>query len=240
MINIDYFRAIQNALGYHTEQDVSLAEIQRNIRSEMETSLHYERGVLRNGEKQNFVITTSEQPTECDILALPGEELHDGDYIEWNGNVWIVISTYIANKVQIRGKILLCNLLLRFQHGTSEIHERWAAFDSGVYSTTIGGQKPLFYPNVQYKVYMQYDEDTKYLHVDKRFAADKVYDQFGEEVLSVFRFTATNDISIKNGDAHLLLMKAISDEFNPSSDSLEHMICDYISDDKPKDEEVWY
>ena len=79
------------------------------------------------------------------------------------------------------------------------------------------------------------------MHVDKRFAVEKIADQRGNTILSVYRFTAPDGISESNGKgAHLLVMKAKSDEYKPGSDNVELMICNYIPDTGEAQEEGWY
>lgn len=242
MVNIDleYFRTVQNAMGFDTERDVLLAEEKLRLREELETSICCE-NALRNGEPQKFIVTASKQKNKCDIVAFPDEPLYAGDYIDCYGEKWIVTEVSPVNTLQLSGVMLQCNFLLRFQNGTSDIIERWAVLDSGVYSTTIAGEKPVFYPNAQYKVWLPLDEDTRLLHVDKRFAVEKITDQKGDAILSVYRFTTHDGISESNGSgAHLLVMKAKSDEYKPGADNIDLMVCNYISGIGGTQDDGWY
>lgn len=240
-IDFDYFRAVQNSIGSYTEREVVIAEEKLRLSRELKTSVCCE-NALRNGVRQQFIVTATKQMNKCNIVTFPDEPLYAGDYIDCYGEKWIVTEVSPVNTFQLSGTMLLCNFLLKFQTGTPDIIERWAILDSGVYSTTIAGGRPIYYPNTQYKVLLPLDDDTRKLHIDKRFATERVFDQRGDEVLSVFRFTAHDSKSESNGSgAHLLVMKAKSDEFNPAADDVESMVCDYIrSDTDSGNTEGWY
>lgn len=242
MINFDleYFRAVQNAHGFETERDVLLAEEKLRLKRELETSISCE-NAFRNGEPQKFIVTASSQKNKCNIVAFPNEPLYAGDYIDCYGEKWIVTEVSPVNTLQLSGEMLQCNFLLKFQNKTPDIIERWAVLDSGVYSTTIAGGNPIYYPNTQYKVWLPLDQETQKLYIDKRFPVDRIQDQFGNTILSVYRFTAYDAVSESNGSgSHLLVMKAKSDEYKPGVDNIDLMVCDYISGNDESQDEGWY
>lgn len=240
-IDIDYFLSIQNSVGFDTERDVRVSEEKRNIAWELETSIHLEKDAKRNGMRQRFVITQTKEANKCNIIAFPDEELYAGDYIECFNHTWLVTEVKAVDTFHLSGTIVLCNFILKFQTNKPYIFERWGILDSGVYSTTIAGEKPVYYPNAQYKVYLPLDYETRQLYIDKRFAVERIVDQNGREIMSTYKFTAFDGVSSSNriGD-HLLLMKAKSDEYDPLRDNLELMVCDYISPQSEADNEGWY
>lgn len=189
----------------------------------------YQEDCLRNGNPQRFLITRSETTYRCEITAFPGEELYPGDMIECFGEHWICYETIVSSDIQVTGTIWLCNQLFRWQNGTPDIIEKWGVLDSGVYSTTKTGGYEVNTPDVQYKIYLPFDEDTERFFVDKRLATSIRYDANGKQILEVYKVTRVDPTSQAYGKgAHLLLLHCRSDDYVAEFDNVEHMICNYI------------
>ena len=219
-----------------TERDRSINKTIDDFERLVIDNPSYQPDCTRNGEKQRFLITRSETLYRCDIVAFPGEELYPGDIIECFGENWICYQTSIGNPIQITGTIWLCNHLFRWQNNTSEIIERWGVLDSGVYSTTKTSGYEVNTPDVQYKIYLPLDDDTKKLYVDKRIATNIRYDANMKKILEVYKLTRVDPTSQAYGKgAHLLLLNARSDDYIAGVDNLEERICNYIADDTPPD-----
>jgi len=228
MIGIDYFRAIQNQLGFESENDARINDAKMSLREELMTSVHYVVGA-RNGVSQGFVVTSSESYFKYEIEALPDEELNVGDMIECFDHMWIVVKTRVASPFQTIGLMWLCNVKFRWQNFSPRIIERWGVLDSGVYSTTRDGDDTVMTPDKQFKIYLPYDDDTKMLFIDKRLAVGTTYNQFGEQILDVYAVTGVDHVSSSYGnDGHLFVLNARSEDFVPVRDNVELLICDYI------------
>lgn len=238
-IDLSYFRAIQNATNMATIQDVIAGEAKAQLDAEMPTSIQYQSTTMRNGTTQSFIVTRGERNDECFIIAMPDEVVNVGDIIDCYGQKWIVIEVSPVNTLQYRGKMKLCNHLFRFQNFTSTIYERWGVLDPGVYSTTTTAKELMEIPNRQYKVYLPYDDNTKLLYVDKRFATSIMYNAAGEQVLTVYRFTAFDDVCESWGSGKLLVMYAKSDAYNAATDNIETLICDYIAANSSQEGGSW-
>ena len=228
MLTLHDFKAIQNAVGVDTANEAKVREAKESLKRELITSVHF-MACKRNGEDQSFVVTPSEAYHKYEIEALPDEELYVGDEIECMGEHWIVVKTRVASPFQTIGLMWLCNYHFRWQNFTSDIIERWGVLDSGVYSTTRDGNGDLVTPDKQFKIYFPKDPDTQKLYIDKRLAVEVIYDSRGNEVLNVYRITGFDSISTSYGQGgHLLVLNARSEDYVPSRDSIEEMICDYI------------
>ena len=188
--------------------------------------------VIHNGSRQYFLVLRSEVPYRYKLVAPPNTSLLVGDSIVAFGEHWIVFRTRVADTVQITGEMWLCNHLFRWQNFNSDIIERWGVLDDGVYSSTLMGDDSIKSKNKQFKILLPLDDDTRKLYVDKRLAIDKVYDSFGNEILNVYIITGYDSVADNFGTgAHLLTLNIRSDEFLRDKDSIEHLICDYISAD---------
>lgn len=229
-MDINYFRAIQNALGSETEVEANIREAKRDITDGMMGSVGLVHDGKRNGQPQRFVLAREISLFKYNIVAFPDEELNIGDVLDLRGEKWIVKDVKLSNPIQRVGIIYLANLTLRFQNHSSDIIERPAVLDKGQYSTTIGEEKDIRYPNDKIKIYLPYDEDTKYIYIDKRVATGIVYDKYGNEMLETFKITKANHTTVNFGkNAHLLELTVESDQYSPSNDNLSEMICDYIA-----------
>ena len=229
-MDINYFKAIQGAIGADNAQEVLIRQTKENLSAGMLTSIGNAR-VKRNGEYQNFVVSQTTVRYKYQITAYPDEELYVGDIIDYMNEKWIITETRVGSPLQKTGIMWLCNINLSFQNGTHDIITRPAVLDSGVYSTTKNGNEELQYVDKQFKLYLPYDDDTKKIYVDKRIAVDTRFDKHGQEILEVYSVTGLNRVARSYGKGgHLLVCELRSDTYSPSADNLELMICDYIAD----------
>lgn len=240
-IDMNYFRSIQGTIGLDTETQYQRESAKQNLTWQLMESVNCEHNALRNGKPQKLIVTKTDNVRVMNVTAFPDEDLMIGDVLEFYNAHWIIIRLYATDNIQRKGVAYQCNHLFRFQLGTSEIYERWGVIDSGVYSTTekqgiIGAT-----PDQQYKMYMQKDEYTRRLSRDKRLATDVWYDINGEQILTVYRITAYDSVSVSYIDGNLIEFKLRADQYVPNIDSIEEMICDYIPPDSVIDSggEYW-
>lgn len=215
-----------------TARERSLNQAAVDFERFIQENLNYMGDCTRNGVPQRFMISRSDALYKANITAFPGEELYPGDMIEAFGEHWICYQTRVANALQISGIIWLCNHLFRWQNHSAEIIERWGVLDPGVYSTNKTGGYEVNTTDVQYKIYLPLDEDTKLLYVDKRIATNSKYDANGKEILEVYKLTRVDMTSQAYGKgAHLLLLNIRSDDYIAETDDLTERICDYVPPD---------
>lgn len=223
----DLYETKLHAYG-HTKRERQLEQAREDFLREAVGNPAYHKA-LRNGVEEDFLITRTDKTERFKITAFPGNELNIGDYIEVWGETFLVYQTRVQDTLNVTGILWLCNHKFRWQNFDSTIIERWGILDSGVYSTTIRGEDEVKYTNKQYKMILPLDEDTRKIHLDKRFAVDKMFDRNGKEILNVYQITGYDATSENFGDgAHILYLNLRSDEYNDDTDNVEEMICDYI------------
>lgn len=236
---MNYFINIQNAHGFSHRKEALAAETRNRIKFDMQTSINYEVNTMRNGQPQNFVVTTTDQVDKMDILAIPGEDLFIGDIIYCYGKNWIVKEVYATDFLQKKGQMLCCNLDLRFQiEPSSEIFVRPVCIDSGVYATAQKQQDPITVPDQQYKMYAQIDEQTMHLYAGRRIATGVWYDKDGKKHLKCYQITAVDPQSLNFYDGHIVEFKLRAVVDDPLKDNVELMICDYIKDEYSRDNDA--
>lgn len=227
-LDIDYFKAIQNATGLTSSQGLVVQNNKTRLLTDLKSSINYKPSAKVNGITQPVVITTGKEPFKSTIIALPNNSLCVGDLIESDGNRWLVVSVNTTNPIQVVGAAWLCNQLLRFQNGTTTILESYGVLDNGSYS--VSGDNKIQIISDKYKIYLPHTANTKKIYIDKRLATNKAYDKDGKEILVTYKVTGFDSVSESYGTGgHLLILNVIASSYDASTDSLTEMICDYVA-----------
>ena len=229
--DMNYLRTIHGAVGASSALDARIREEKRRIERELMGSINLEPDATRNGVKQRFVVVPREEAYKYEVIAFPDEPLVPGDLLEFRGRKWMVTDVPSVDVLQKTGIVWECNHCFRFQNFDSTIIERWGVLDSGNYTTDVKTGLQIGAADSQYKMYMQYDDDTAKIFVDKRFAVGKMYDQHGKQILDVYQVTRVDPVSRSYGGGHLLVLRAKSNAYNPKTDNFDEMICNYIAPD---------
>lgn len=175
--------------------------------------------LLRSGDNPNIKLFNAAY--DSGILV--------GDVLEINDAHYLCTDLSNADDVTLRGMLSECNLMLRFQLGTSAIVERYCIFDSGVYSTTIAETPKGQVGDAQFKLLLPYDAYTCKLQRDKRLATEVLYHQSSTPTLRCFRVTSNDSTSSNFGHGKIFELKLREDQFAPSKDNVELLICNYIA-----------
>lgn len=229
VLNEHYFQSIQNSYGIDNIVDLKISRAQQTLSRNLPKSINSKMHCTRNGEDQIFIVTSTNTDYKCNIQALPNEDLFAGDIIEFDDEHWLVISVNQSNPIQYIGTAWLCNGYFKWQNKDSKIYGAWGVLDNGSYTTTINGNNVVQYPDKQFRMYLPYDEHSKYMYIDKRLATNTTYDSRGNEILETVSITGRNVITQNYGsNSHIIVLDVRSSQFNPSSDNVSLMICDYI------------
>lgn len=240
-MNLDYFRMINNAYKSKSRQETDLYLLNRHIDNCFADSIDYH-VVKRNGEPFELLIIrdTDGNTYKKKIKSKNSDPFNLGDYIEWNGQTWIVVLLDSDDKAYHSGYMYQCTILLRWQNSKGEIVERHAfSEDFTKYSTGVTGNSTVTVGEFQYGVTLPVDDETKIVKRDKRFAVDidgidppDVYKLTNRKVL------LTDDRYFGRGG--ILTWTLSYDAFNHDKDmkvtldnGTEVWICDYIEPSTP-------
>lgn len=227
-LSISYFKAVQNATGLSSAQDLIVQDAKTRLVNELIPSIGYKANATRNGVLQPIVLTTGKVPYKSTIVAIPNDPLFVGDMIVVGNDRWLVVETSNTNPIQVTGTAWLCNQLFKFQNGATTIVEKYGVFDDGTYSQSSDDQIVTLDSKTGF--YLSYDNDTKFIFVDKRLATDVVYNKSAESELLCWSVTAVNPKSKNYGaGSHLLELSVASSAYDPTKDNISNMVCDYIS-----------
>lgn len=222
----NYYDIIQGNLSFQGDQKT---RIKNDLEIGMMSSISYVGDSKRNGVTQRFVITQSNNSYKCHIVAFPNEHLAAGDIIEYLGKHWLVVDAQSNNAIQIEGTMWLCNHRFSFQNWTSTVIDEWGVFDNGSYTNDVSGNSQIQTQSGKANIYLPLNSSTEKIYVDKRLATGMCYDQLGNQILEVYKVVGVKGKSSNYGDSHLLTLDCQKDEYSPGDDSIDKMLCDYIS-----------
>lgn len=226
---------IQNAYGTKNKREKELAKVNMEMSKHFDDTFDTE-DVLRNGEPFKLMIVhdTDGNTYKKKIKSRHDDKFNLGDYIEWNGQVWIVTLLDSDEKTWNRGYMYQCTILLRWQNSKGEIVERWGySEDFTKYSTGTTGNEKYTVGDYQYGLTLPVDEETKIMKRDKRFPIDIE----GVEPPDIYKLTNRKVLLTDNRyfDRGGILIWTLSfSEFNSETDKkiklkngTEVWICDY-------------
>lgn len=226
---------IQNAYGTKNKREKELAKVNMEMSKHFDDTFDTE-DVLRNGEPFKLMIVhdTDSNTYKKKIKSRHDDKFNLGDYIEWNGQVWIVTLLDSDEKTWNRGYMYQCTILLRWQNSKGEIVERWGySEDFTKYSTGTTGNEKYTVGDYQYGLTLPVDEETKIMKRDKRFPIDIE----GVEPPDIYKLTNRKVLLTDNRyfDRGGILIWTLSfSEFNSETDKkiklkngMEVWICDY-------------
>ena len=222
-MDLDYFKKIQGAYGFHTKKEAVLAKLRRHMERHFSDTIDCE-DVLINGENRKLlVIHEKGNPYAKSIIALPGETLSRGWLVDCYSTKWLVTEADANSQVYPIGKMEQCNRELMWKNGAGEIVTRWCTAQKP-YTANIDRGKIISVSSREYKIQMPYDEETALLDIGRRFLLDKI----GQSAKS-YAVTSVDSITNRYADASggFLILNLTQDQFNPRYDSAEHMIANY-------------
>lgn len=186
-MDLCYFQKINNTFKSQSSQETDLFLLNRHVEDCFADSIDYHK-VKRNGEDFELIITkdTDSNTQKKKIKSRPSQPFNLGDYIDWNGQIWLVTLLDTDDKTYHSGYMYLCTILLRYQNSKGELVERWSyAEDYTKYSIGETGNSTIIVGDYQYGITVPSDEEMKKLKRGTRFVID--YD--GNYPPDVYRLT---------------------------------------------------
>lgn len=151
-----------------------------------------------------------------------------GMYIFFENRYWLIDGYPGNNGSYEKATSVLCQYNLRWQNAQGEILERWCNLTSASkYDVGENGNNTILLTSNNYSIKIPYDDEIIGLE-DKRVFIDKRK----VNPTKVFKLTRDDDVLYDYGDEYhgsILNFIADKDEFNPTTDNQELMICNYRS-----------
>lgn len=235
-MDISYFQKINNTYNAKSKQEVDLYLLNQHVDNHFADSIDYH-VVSRNGEPFELLIIkdTDGNTFKKKIKSKHSTPFNLGDYIEWNGQFWIVTLLDTDDKAYHSGYMYLCTVPLRWQNSEGKIIERYAySEDFTKYTNGTTGNNTITIGDNQYGLTLPIDSETKKLKRDMRFPID--FDD--AEKPDIYKLT-NRKVNLNNneyfGRGGTMLLTMSYDSFNADNDKLitledgtQAWICDYI------------
>lgn len=240
-MDISYFQKINNTYNAKNKQEVDLYLLNQHVDNHFADSIDYH-VVSRNGEPFELLIIkdTDGNTFKKKIKSKHSTPFNLGDYIEWNGQFWIVTLLDTDDKAYHSGYMYLCTVPLRWQNSEGKIIERYAySEDFTKYSSGTTGNNTITIGDNQYGLTLPIDSETKKLKRDMRFPID--FDD--AEKPDIYKLT-NRKVNLNNneyfGRGGTMLLTMSYDSFNADKDKLitledgtQVWLCDYIDISTP-------
>ena len=228
--DINYYRAIHNAVGCKTRKDMEINSIHKRLERDFHNTLDIE--TFTNFLTEDTIDLNINKQTRSDVAgyqkdftSLISAPVEHGDtfYNEQEKTYWICTEVMCKSGLYYDGKLTRCNSFLKWQDGSGKIFE-YPVFDinSTQYNSGVQSDKVLTLGSTQHMLTITADENTIALEHDKRFFNDR-----NTKSPTVFKLTQ-NDTTALNYDKGLLHLTITEDEYNPKTDSIENWLCDYF------------
>ena len=173
-MDMSYFQKINNTYQSKSRQETDLYLLNRHVNDCFADTIDYH-VVKRNGEPFELLIIkdTDGNTFKKKIKSKHSTPFNLGDYIEWNGQIWLVTLLDPNDKTYHSGYMYLCTVPLRWQNAEGKIVERYAySEDFTKYSSGVTGNSTITIGDNQYGLTIPTDEETKLLNRDMRFPID--------------------------------------------------------------------
>lgn len=173
-MDMSYFQKINNTYKSQSKQETDLYLLNRHVEECFADTIDYH-VVKRNGEPYELLIIkdTDGNTFKKKIKARPSVPFNLGDYIEWNGQMWLITLLDPNEKTYHSGYMYLCTVPLRWQNSEGKIIERFAySEDFTKYSSGTTGNNTITIGDNQYGLTIPIDSETRKLKRDMRFPID--------------------------------------------------------------------
>lgn len=181
--------------------------------------------VLINGIERKLIIDSGTKPYYKQICSLPNETFNAGEYVIYENSPWLIINADWDNEVYTDGNMYQCNFEIKWQDESNGIISRQAVIlSASQYNMGEESSKTLTVGYNQLMIYIPLDEDTVKLKSDKRFFIDN-----NKINPKPYRLTRVDTVTMVYQGIGCVLLVVTEDQYNPDTDNIELMLCDYQS-----------
>lgn len=202
-----------------------LKNTQSWINTKLPASLSYFTAVI-DGEERQCAIISSRNATSKKIIAMPGESLYAGTYVQWEGFNWLITEVDAQSEVYQSATMTQCNYLLKWVNDNGEVISRWViALDGTKYLTGEYDQQTMTLGDSRLQLTMPRDEETVLVNRGARFLID---DPAANQPLA-YELTKVNRSGAVYGGHGVFVHMLSEDNRQDENDNYELMIASYYN-----------
>lgn len=179
-----------------------------------------------DGEQRNMVIISSTVTNQKIIRSMPGDDFEIGQIMVWSKSHWLITERDADDEITVRGKIELCNRSIQWQNDENkEIVSRWGVVDKPYFSN-LSENNVMTLSSREFRIKIPYDEESSLLDIGKRLMLEEINGR-----PKTYRITCVDAMTERydrdNEQTGFLTINVEQDQYDPTTDNQEHMICDY-------------
>lgn len=234
MIDIGYYRKIQNAHGTKSLRDTQRNQIKMDLDRDFDKPLD-SYTILIDGKEQDLTILDTTNLDEKKIKSRPNESFKSGQVVEWMNWHWLITKVDRRNDIITTGKIKECTYHLYWQNSKGKIVDKWAyAQNASSYSNGESGNATVTLSANQFLVVMPKDEDTINLRGVKMFI-----DNCTDNQSTPYELTRPDNVTADYGIGntyYIFTLRQRNDEKDKLvtlEDGTKVWICDYVEPTAP-------
>lgn len=226
-------RIVSRSNGVNSMKEFQIRDIRNKITRDFKKSIDAE-NVKINGEDHLVLITRDKGDEQIKrIKSLPDDRFDLGDIVNWNGINYIVYKMDADRRIQSKGRMYECNIVLRWKNKNGEIIERVGkSEDATKYGEGTEGTFRLRIGKFQLKVLVRLDADTVLINRDDRFIVDsEIYkDDLIENGImpNVYKVSRRNVTTGTFPDVGYVELTLVEDQFVAGQDDLDNWIAPSI------------
>lgn len=235
---MDRYTARINALGT-TDRERNINRFINNVNRNIQRNPSY-KNVKLNGVDTTMVIDNGTVDDNKSFKSMPRDIINLGDYIEFEGKMYLVTSLNADDEIYSHGTMFVCNTILRWQNANGDIVERYAVLsDYTKYATGFYAGNNITVGENQYGCVLPIDDETSKLKREQRFAVDSEMVELPDIYKLTNRKSNLDNYELFGRGSTLTIVLSFT-EYNKETDKKvlyndkEVWICNY----KEKDEDI--
>lgn len=224
MTNWDLYKTRLGISGV-SNRDRLINGLKQDMNNKVVDSPSY-REITINGEFKNLVINNVSGKENYKKIIAIDTFFNLGDCVVWKDNSWLIINKDVDNDVYLKGVMQKCNYIIPFQTNSSTIfNEPCIVLTQSEYTSGEDKGSVITISDTQRVIYVQYNEQTKYLIEGKRIFIDQKTDK-----PKVYHISKVDRICYMDGENGLWKLVCDEDQTSDNSnDNIELKIANYIA-----------
>jgi hypothetical protein len=176
-------------------------------------------GIIQNNSPDTITKAWERQ------LIVPIGTLSDYKYIKANGDLWLIMTKPASNKMYEKVVLYLCNYIAKWQDNNGVIvYKPFFVSNASQYNSGEEGNKTVTIGYNQLLIYTSLDDDTIGFSREKRLFVD-----YNITNPLPYKVTRLDTVSYSFGESRVLTLVMTEDQYNPTTDRIDLMLCDYIT-----------